>query len=184
MAHAQTMQDQMTAAAPWTDEQKQSLTLWTTGAYHDIRALLMRPDSTDPYLGSGNGGPAAIKRHIRNISDSMRPLPETVTVFRKVDLDAIGLPKGARARSLVGTKKQNANFTAASVEPGLAFMGERRGVEMELQVPAGVNASYIDSLSTMHGEGELLLEAGLVIEFTDVRRQGRKMLVKARVVPS
>jgi hypothetical protein len=181
-AEARQMQTQMEASdRPWTAEHTRSLKAWTTPGFHDIRMMIDNP-SHEPFLGIG--GPATVRAHIRNIHDAMRPLPKPVKVFRKVDRQGIGLGNGDDPKQLVGQVKQNPNFTATSIEPDAGFLGAPRPIHIEIDVPAGTRAAYLEAITETKGEHELLLDAGIVLEFTDATDRGDGVTVlKARVIP-
>lgn len=179
-AQAQKMQDAMTADRPWTADQRESLRTWTTSGFHDIRMMIQNPNH-EPFLGIG--GRAQVKQHIRNMRDSMRPLPKPVKVFRKADPEGVGLKRGDDPRTLVGKVMQNPNFTATSVEPDAGFLGTSRPILVEIDAPAGTPAAYLESLTETKGEKELLLDAGLPLEFLSAKaRPDGVVVLKARVV--
>lgn len=181
-ATAQAMQNRMVKDQPWSDANRRGLRAWTSSQFHDIRGTMRDPDGYEPYLTPG--GRTAVRTNIRSIHEAMRPLPRHAKAFRKVDLAGLGLSAGDDPKALVGQRRQNPNFTATSVQPGIAFGGADRDAELEIDIPAGTRAAYIASVSELPEEGELLLDAGAVLEFTTVRvgADGR-LKVKARVIP-
>lgn len=175
---AASMQKRMLKGNPWSDSSKEAFEDWTGNGYADINDILRRPDAYGPIKTEFLSG------QIRGIRDGLRPLPQPVRVFRAVDMSRMELPTD---ESLVGRRFQNAGFTATTV-------GERDDIPdvdpseteydaiLEIDVPKGVGAAYLESLTANEGEHELLLDAGLVLEFTGIDRQGDWPIVKARVV--
>ena len=103
----------MLAGDGWTGPQVTSLRAWTTSDYHDIANMLKDPENFFQ-IGERNG-PATVRNHIRQINSALRPIPEAVRVYRKVDLPQLGLKSGETPEALLGRRLQNPSFSATSV---------------------------------------------------------------------
>lgn len=94
---------------------------------------------------------ATSERHAQNISSSMRPVPQNMTVYRGVGADTFpnGIPKP-------GDSFTDPGFLSTSFGGNAAFGGEYKLV---IDVPAGARARPVHLISVQgSGEREVLLD--------------------------
>lgn len=183
-AQAQQMQDQMLGGETWSQSQTESLREYTSDRSETINALLYSPKTA-----------ASIPAHeldelthiTRNVHAAMRPTPKPVQVFRGVSRQGMGLKAGEDIEDAVGRKFQNAGFssTAVQLESLMGATEMDHDAILVIDVPAGTPAAYVDSISEFQGEHELLLDAGMVFEYTRTGEEHNGWpVIHARVVPA
>ena len=167
---AQAMQDDILHSAPWTEAQRKALTSYTGTAYQNINKKLRAGEGATPTA--------------KNIQAAMRPLTRSVTVYRStVKAQFPGLSNYStfdQVKAFEGKVITDKGFVSTSVNP-------RGGsVELEIDLPEGTPAAYVQSISKYPIEHEMLLAAGLnyrVISVTKVSGYGDALKVKMQVVP-
>lgn len=167
---AMAMQDRMLARKPWTADQQEGLEKYADGAAWQMNDLLRgKPnDLIDDRTHAW----------VKGAAQGMRPLPQAVSAFRGVGLEAFGVSSVDDLRGLQGRTVQEPGFLSTSIDPDQAFPGK---VHLELEVPAGTPAAYLEGLNPA-GEFELLLGPGRRIMIGDVEVKGDTAIVKTTVV--
>lgn len=177
---ARAMQQRMLDGRPWTPDQRDAIERYASG---------WAPDMNRPLRTGSKPTPAAAKA-IKDLQAAMRPLAEPVKAYRWVLPDAFG--KGVRAADLagmVGKTVQDRGFMSTSIakdghdNEGLARAVANLPVRIELDIPAGHPAAYVEELSANPSQWELLLGAGTKLQIVDVRQDGGQTVVRVRVVP-
>jgi hypothetical protein len=120
-----------------------------------------------------------------HIQDAMRPLTESVLLFRGVYSDAFpGLSDSApfdSVKKLEGKVIREKGFMSTSVNQGSAFS---KPIKLTIEAPVGTPAIYIEKWSSHPNEKEMLLAAGLKYLVVSVTPgDGGKINVRLRVVP-
>lgn len=182
------LQRRMTADAPWSEEQREALVDYSANEYLHMNALLrgVTPRAFGQWITDED--PEATKRRIKNANAALRPLPQPIRVFRNTTAEGLGLSKSyrredevANLRRLVGTKMQERGLSSTSAKRLKA--GKFGTIRLDYEVPAGVRAAYIESITTQKrkGEQEWVLEAGLHHEWLDLDDSGDLPTLKVRV---
>ena len=84
---------------------------------------------------------------------------------------------------LVGMKLDNPSFSSTTLGDTLPSFADNMDTVMYIDVPAGTPAMYIDSISAIPGEGELLLGKGLDMEIVSaVQDAAGKWHIHAKIV--
>lgn len=173
------MQKQMLDANPWTAGQSAAIKTYTGAAYSSINGSLRQKNSYGQAFTPQKSSLATAKK----IQEGMRPITQNVTVYRGTGGEQFGLPATptlAQLQALVGKKVIDKGFVSTSVGTGAAFGGALR---LEIQVPEGTPAAYVQSVSSHKSERELLLAAGTKFEILEVSDTGSwTKTVKMRVV--
>lgn len=167
---AMAMQDRMLSGKPWTEPQQEGLEKYADGAAWQMNDLLRgKPnDLIDDRTHAW----------VKGAAQGMRPLPRAVSAFRGVGLEAFGVSSVNDLRALQGRTVQEPGFLSTTIDPDQAFPGK---VHLELDVPAGTPAAYLEGLNPA-GEFELLLGPGRRIMIGNVEVNGDTAVVKATVV--
>lgn len=168
---ASDMQMEMTANDPWTAEQEDGLVTYSGDSYTDMNTCLRFDEGCDEDIDSYNAAASA----------AMRPTTRNTTVFRGANLRALGANNVEQLQAMVGATVRDHGFTSTSIHPESAFGGE---VSMQIDVPEGTPAAYLEDITQNPGENELLLNSGTRFQImaVDVDENGRAN-VHVRVVP-
>jgi len=177
-AEALAMQAEMLKGAPWTQQQEDALAEFSSDAYKQVNGLLRGTVELDA------DDRAAYTQVARDAHAGMRPTAKPMRVFRKASFEAFGIDPDntAAVLALAGTRRQDAGIVSASIDKD-AIPGGRLGVDMEIEVPEGTLAAYLESISDTPEELEWVLDAGLdydIISATEGR--GGTVQMKVRVV--
>ncbi len=175
-----TLSNQMLAATPWKTGSKSALTTYTGGSYASINGVLRHDEGNAKYLGEDakqNYANLAIK-----MQDGMRPLPKSITVYRKTGVKQFpGLSGNAKfddVKAFDGKVFIDRGFFSTSVLEGV-WSGN---VHMTVELPKGVPVAWVKPISQHKGEDELLLAAGLKYRVVSVTKgYGSDINVKLRV---
>lgn len=143
----------------WSPREQEALRSYSSGSYLNVNNCLRSGTNC-------NDSTAATTDALR---ESMRPLPQPLTAFRGVDLAALGVSDVSELERLVGATLNDPGFTSTSVSPAGGF---DKDVKMQIDVPAGVLAAYIRSVSNTSRENELLLDAGSSFRIAEYRPPG------------
>lgn len=175
-----TLSNQMLAATPWKTGSKSALTTYTGGSYASINGVLRHDEGKAKYLGEDakqNYANLAVK-----MQDGMRPLPKSITVYRKTGMKQFpGLTGNAKfddVKAFDGKVFIDRGFFSTSVSEGV-WSGN---VHMTVELPKGVPVAWVKPISRHKGEDELLLAAGLKYRVVSVTKgYGSDINVKLRV---
>lgn len=104
-------------------------------------------------------------------SRGLRPLTQNVTLYRGVsDMSDIYANAGvSSAAELVGRDFHDRGFSSASISQDMAYEWAGDEVVMQLEIPEGISAMYVDDFSVHSGELEMLLQPGLNFRVTEYR---------------
>jgi hypothetical protein len=193
-AEAAEMQQRMLAESAWTPAQREALKQYTAGEYAvmnaQLRGSIARTLQGTPIF---DGHPALTTQRIKDALAGLRPLERPVRVFRHVDsVESLGFPRiysirNERAqlveqlRSLIGKELEDAGFSSASIRRLTGRANKFGNVRLDLEVPAGTPAAFLNDISINRGEGEILLAPGLRFEFIGLDETGDIPTLKARV---
>jgi hypothetical protein len=192
-ASATAMQEQMTADKPWTPEQRDAYTEYTSGQHRPMNATLRGlPGVPAKFLNTyvPDRFPELTQERILHADAGLRPLPHPIKVWRNVSgVESLGIPENKRwelaseLRKFVGKRLQERGFMSTSIAQMERYDGNYFGdVTLEIDVPAGVRGAYLRSVAKTPHEEEILLEPGLTMEFYDLDTSGSKPVLRARVV--
>lgn len=160
-AEAEAMQEDMLAGERWSAGQRTALHRYTTGEYMGINEAMRKSRRSREYDTT-----------IAQIRTAMRPTTRDMIVHRSVHKEAFGFKAVAgaltpeEARQLVGKIFHDKAFHSTSVEP----LKDRDVVHLEIHVPAGTRAAYLESLTSEANELEWLLDAGTHFKIEETRR--------------
>jgi hypothetical protein len=109
------------------------------------------------------------------------PTPsKALVVHRGVGLDALGTKDPSK---LIGKTVQEKGFLSTSVGAGLAETFEEDDAHLEVRVPAGTPAFYMDKLSTHQGERELLLGRNMKYKIISAQKNSKgQWQIQAEIV--
>jgi ADP-ribosyltransferase exoenzyme/Phage Mu protein F like protein len=165
---AQQLQSQMLATDPWTSAQKAAIAKYSGQYYSTMNSVVRDLVKSTKYQSDTDHLTAA--RTAVNIQAGMRPLPESVQVFRKTG--ASQFPGLTDISTLADVKKLEGQLfvdrapLSTSVTQG-TWTGK---VHLTIDLPAGTPAAFIKSISHHKSEDEMLLALGLkyrVVSVTD-----------------
>lgn len=146
---------------------------YTQDTYYPINQALRGAPPPPP---TGRDAERALERAatIDAVIRNSPPLEEDVEVFRGVAAGALGIASVDEVDSLVGGTFKDAGIVSTSLNAKVSeeFGGGRSGptVRMEVLVPAGSKALYVEPLSAAMGEYEVLLPTGSTFKIGAVRR--------------
>lgn len=175
------MQQQMQSISPWTAGQAAAIKTYTGQSYSAINSSLRKKNAK----GNDYTPQLSSLKTAEKIQAGMRPVTQSLTVYRGTGGQQFGLgeyPTAAQLQALVGKKVIDKGFVSTSVGTGAAFGGALR---LEIQVPKGTPAAYVQSVSKHKTERELLLAAGTKFEILEVVPAGSPYgtsTVKMRVI--
>jgi len=187
---AHEMQQRMTADRPWMPHQRKALQDYSANEYLLMNSRLrgVTPRAYDQAITDPD--PAATDKRIKDVADSLRPLPEPVRVFRNAyAADGLGLLKSysrrelvERLRTLVGQTREDKGFTSTSIK---RLKDDKFGdVRLDIDVPAGMPGAFIESITAKKHEQELVLGRGMRFEILSLDESGYMPVLKVRVVPA
>lgn len=177
------LQKQMLAGNPWTASQRAALAEYSAFFYKEMNGQLRGLDVADDVYPEED-----INRAIRNAVAGLRPLPRPVKVFRNVDSRAVlgrqvtdAAEREAGLKKLDGKTRQERGFSSTSIRDDLKDFGDE--IQLEIDVPAGIPAAFIRSISDEPDEDELVLSPGVHYTFEGPPRRAEdgRLIMKARV---
>jgi len=102
------------------------------------------------------------------------PLEGGIISYRGVGANALGLQSSMEAESLIGSTFTDKGIVSTSLQmrtsSGFAENLSNDGVMLELRVPGGSKALYIEEMSSIKDEYEILLPSGTQFTIVDVKR--------------
>lgn len=176
-AQMKQMQDVMLAGQPWTAKQRAALRAYTGGVYRAWNKWL-RGTMADPGVSS--------RSQILHMQAGMRPTTRDVLVKRGQKWTMIEDPSQQNfegLQALIGHRLEDAGFmSTSSGAEGAAFSSQP--ILLEIEVPKGTPAAYVDAISQHKGERELILAAGLRYRVISVKKapHSGQIIVRMRVV--
>lgn len=158
------------------DDQRHAIGVYTSAGYFQTNQALRGapPPPLDRYARE-----AALARgaKIDAVIRDAPPLGQELQVYRGVSVTALGVDSAAGVDSLVGGTFRDDGIVSTSlsrrVSSSFATVGNKSQTDqvmLEVLVPSGAKALYVESLSSSPGEYELLLPTGSVFKIGAVRR--------------
>lgn len=169
VGHYQASKMMADGQANWTPEQIDALQAYTSSA-HDMNSYLRTP---------GDPATAHTKKQAAAVQAAMRPIPKHVLLVRgtaRSDALPAGFNTQASAHGLVGKTISDPGFLSTSVDH--PFSGD---LQLEIEAPAGTMGAYVEDITNVSGEYEMLLAAGTklkVLSVTDDGMYGTRMRVR------
>lgn len=167
-SEAQELQKQMLSANPWSKSSKSSMTKYTGGYYATFNPIIRDLVTQTKYTSESTALTAA--QDAVNIQNGMRPLPQSIRVFRKTGASQFpGLTDSATfadIKKFEGKLFKDRAPLSTSVTKG-TWSGK---VHLTIDLPEGTPAAFVKSISNHKHEDEMLLALGLnyrVISVTD-----------------
>lgn len=147
------------------DDQLAALKAYTEGGYSKTNSGLRgtRPEFIEEARASRE-----------TIRAAMTPLDESVQVYRGVKPSALGLDDIDDILSLKpGVEVSDPGFLSTSLSKSTAqsFSRGSGNINLQMRVPAGTRATYVESISSSVGETELILDAGQTLKIVSVTRK-------------
>jgi hypothetical protein len=162
---------------PWTAKQKAGLRHYTGSAYHEMNGYLR---------GLQSSISASSKTHIKGTMEGMRPTTEPILVKRGTGLDqfkTLGIGRGEKnfVWGITGKTFKDEGFLSTSAGGKEAFSSKE--ATLEIECPVGTPMAYVDPISKVPGENEMLLQAGMEYKVLQVRTSATgKPIIRLRVV--
>lgn len=177
---AKNLQDAMLAGNPWTTSQQSALTTYTGSSYHSINGVLRNDPTHISHLSEATKAKWA--NTARKMQDGMRPLPQSVTLYRKTGFKQLpGLSDSASfdaVKAFDGKVFIDRGFFSGSVTEG-TWHGK---LHMTLEVAKGVPAAWVKQISANPDENEMILASGLKYRVISVTKgYGSNVHMKLRV---
>ena len=163
-----------------TDAQRKAVKTYSTTDYMEMNGVLRQPPGTKLTKRQKE-----FVKQSEILQSAMAPTPKGVKVFRGSNLQSLGLPKDATAadvKAMLGKTVINDAFTSTSTDPDEIFGGN---LELEIDVPEGTPAVWMNGNARVPSEQELLLAAGSKMQITGVREVppgSGQYKVKGRIV--
>lgn len=169
------VQKEMTRSRPWTSREERDLKYYTSNNYTEMNRWLrgLSPNISERSRNAVDGA-----------REGMRPLTENIIVHRGTGVEQFGLKRGEEDSlfGLTGTTFEDRGFLSTSVGGRAAF----GGTVLEIEVPKGTPAAFVEGITHYRGENEMLLQQGLKYKIlrVDVEQRGnsRQYKVRMRVV--
>ena len=176
---AQMLQNQMLASSPWTSAQRAALTKYSGSYYSEMNPVVRDLTSNIKYMTDGAKMLAA--RTAVNIQAGMRPLPESVRVFRRTGAAQFpGLTNGSKYADI--KKLEGKLFTDRAPLSTSVSSGTWSGnVHLTIDLPAGTPAAFIKSISVNPSEDEMLLALGLNYRVVSVKDTGYNNVIEVHL---
>lgn len=175
------LMERMVTDDPWTREQLVAMGDYSGANYLDVNGLLR---GTDPVEVFEPDHLAELRQQIADTADALRPLPEPLVAWRRADGPAFGVEQLDELDGLVGSVLQDLGFMSTTVAPDEVDDFDAFGeVLMEITVPAGTPAAYLEPVTKTPGEFELLLAAGRRYRILSVSRDGDDVRMRVEVLP-
>jgi hypothetical protein len=129
---------------------------YTGSEYRSINGAL-RADS----------GTTSTQTYIENLDRVFRPVPEDTVVYRNVSKNAFaGFDLD---ETMIGKVYNDKAFMSTSIN---GAFGDSREIRMVINLPAGSNARYVDPISSVKGEKEVILPRNSKFMVTGVSQEG------------
>lgn len=151
-----------------TWEERRAVEDYTNSGYHSINGTLRGIDMNRRSASEIRDA----KKSADLVSHAMHPTTEDTLVRRGMGPQMFGFDAGAdldkvQAALKAGQEWMDSGFMSTSINRGHSWSGE---VLLELKVPRGTPASYVQTISSHKSEYELLLDSGTRIVIDSVER--------------
>lgn len=162
---------QQASGTHWTNTQKQAIATYTFNS-----------DSINTYLRTGSGGPTTKAKAVA-LQQAMMPIQDDIRLNRGTGWEFV--PPQYRdpeaLKQLVGKTISDPAFLST------ATAGQSKGfsskpVRIEIEAPKGTMGIYVEHVTSVSSEYEVILAAGTKLKIMGVSKDGSKTVVKARVV--
>jgi hypothetical protein len=159
----------------WTGSQKEAIQRYTGSSYRDINGQLR----------TGNG--SRQDETIRQMDKGMRAMPKDILVHRGTTLENFGVDSEEELKTLLGGTVKEKGYLSTSVGGSAAFSS--KPVIMEIEIPKGARAAYVDHISVCSGEKEMIIARGTEMRILSIDETGsggyyggKTMRVRLRIV--
>lgn len=165
-----TLHNKTLAEKPWSAASESALKSYT-GAYYQTLNNGLRGKSTL--------SPSDVKA-VTNAQKGMRPLPQNILLFRGIDaIPALPADLGA-LQAMVGKTFKEPGFSSTTINPQKAFPKQ---IRLIIEAPEGASGVWLEGITNVHGEEEVLLAAGTKFKVLGAEKVGYKYNVRVRIVP-
>jgi ADP-ribosyltransferase exoenzyme/Phage Mu protein F like protein len=167
------LQQQMLTDERWDYAGERELISYTGAGYRTLNGALRSKRRISPTLSS----------RIDAMQRAMRPVPQSFLSHRGTGREQFGVSSLASLKNLVGKTVTDDGFFSTSVGQAAAF--SHREVAIQIEVPKGTPAAYVDHISSHQGERELILAAGTrfkVLSVSPPTGHHTSWLVRMRVI--
>lgn len=164
-----------------TSDERDALRTYTGSAYIPMNNCLRRAAGCDEVRAITDAhynpiGSASIREISQRAANGMRPLTQDVTLFRGVTNTSFmpGANTASDLQGMVGQEFNDFGFSSASVDQDIAHDwggSTSDSVIMQIEVPAGTPAAYVDTFSANSGEYEMVLPPGMRYRIAEYRAQ-------------
>lgn len=164
----------------FTSEDRDGIKKYTGSSY--------RPMNKD--LRTGNYINSSVKYHIDNCTSALsktsvaddvlvyRGMGTQSSVARMLGVDEVHLKIDTVRDSLIGTRFTEKGFLSTAIVPDSAW----RGCKLDIYIPKGAQAMYVDPVSTHSGELELLIQRNSTFEVKEIVTDSAGIVTKIVVV--
>lgn len=186
---AMAMRQKMLADDPWTEAQTEALNRYAGDAYYGMNGLLR--DDPEVIADLDERQKREAEGLIRDANAGMRPTTEPVKVKRFVSgFEAFGIDQDTMTREeiydtlrgMVGRTSQEPGLMSTSLDRGYGKEQWPGKVLIELDVPAGVMAAYLDGDVGFAREQELVMAPGTRIDWSEAVIDPPRNTMRGRVV--
>jgi len=187
------LQREMEAQSGALDPRESSaLTYYTSESYREMNNCLRRGEDCNAGVMYHNGTRYTSYQTSEYATQGMRPLTQNVTLYRGTNIEFapdLNLTSAHDLENHVGYMAQDFAFSSASVNPTTAHSwgaGQYNAVIMQIEVPAGYPATYVDHISDNPGEYEMVLPPGTryrIVEVKPSRSISDGVIVRVEVIP-
>jgi hypothetical protein len=186
---AMAMRDKMLAGQPWTDRERNGLNRYSGDAYYGMNGLLR--DDAEAIADLSEGQKQEATELIRDAASGMRPTTRPVKTKRFVagfasfgiDVDTMTREEIYDAlRAMKGKRSQEPGFSSMSLAEGYGRDEWPGRIKLELDVPEGTMAAYLDGDVGVEREQELVTIPGTIFEWDDIIIDPPRNTMKGRVI--
>lgn len=186
---AMAMRQKMLADQPWPDSERNALNRYSGDAYYGMNGLLRDDQETIADLSEHQRREA--EELIRDAAAGMRPTTEPVKTKRFVGgFASFGIDQDTMTReeiydalrALKGKRSQEPGFSSMSLDENYGRAEWPGRILLELEVPAGTPAAYLDGDVGNEREQELVTIPGTVYEWDEIIIDPPRNTMKGRVV--
>lgn len=174
-AQAKAMQARMDLAEPppWTDEQRNSLYVYTGSSYKAINSCLREPGACPP----------GVSAHVANIKSAMKASTHNIQVYRSAHPAVFGIKEFStdtalkRLNEMVGKTIKDDGVISTSI----TNIGWDGVVKILIDVPKGSKMAWVQPISQHPAEDEIVLAPGTHYEVISFDLDTRQL--RLRVIP-
>lgn len=165
------------------DYQEQTGTHWTPSQLSAIKTYTSSSDSINGYLRGEHAGYGDDAQQAAHLQQAMMPIQEDVKLSRGTGWEFVP----PQYRSYEGMQKLIGKTISDKAFLSTATAGESQGfgskdVQIQIEAPKGTMGIYVEHVTSVTEEYEVILAAGTKLKVTGVSKDGYKTVVKARVV--